>query len=458
MDRAIRAVRNGSAIKRAAQQFHVPYPESLWDKLKQGPSNSRLGRKTILSSEEERAIAEYIKLLAKSFYGISSTELRRACFEYVEVNNIRHPFNTEKKIAGRDWYYGFLKRNSDITVRTPEPISLNRINAFNKTEVNLFFSNLEIVYEKFKFGPEKIDNVNETGITTVHVPGKILAGKGLRRCGAITRTNSDSNYIPPLFIYPRQRLPGHFSKDGPLGSIYKCSKSGWITEDIFLEWLEHFTKFIRCDSDNPVLLVMDKDISHTSYKVYKFCKAHVIVVVSLPPHTSHRLQPLDFTFFSPLKTAYNNECSTYLKTNTFAKILQEDIAMLFARSYNRVATIEKAVKGFQCTGIYPLNKNIFADEEFSILEDNLNQTEPSTPNETITEIPGNEQIDNVENPIVPSTSGTSKSTTKLRITESDSSTSDDLVEVSDEEDFTSDKTLILKTSFSDIYPLPAKKQ
>jgi hypothetical protein len=64
-----------------------------------------------------------------------------------------------------------------MSLRKPEPTSLNRINTFNKTDVQKFFTNLEAVYEKYKFAPEKIYNVDETGITNVHVPQKVLAAK-----------------------------------------------------------------------------------------------------------------------------------------------------------------------------------------------------------------------------------------------------------------------------------------
>lgn len=34
----------------------------------------------------------------------------------------------------------------------------------------------------------------------------------------------------------------------------------------------------------------------------------------LPPHTSHRTQPLDTVYFGPLKKAFNSECDNFLKT------------------------------------------------------------------------------------------------------------------------------------------------
>lgn len=56
-------------------------------------------------------------------------------------------------------------------MRKPETISINRITAFNKEEVTLFYNNLEILMKKHKFTAARINNMDETGITTVTDPG-----------------------------------------------------------------------------------------------------------------------------------------------------------------------------------------------------------------------------------------------------------------------------------------------
>lgn len=92
---------------------------------------------------------------------------------------MQHNFNKKTKLAGLDWTYGFLKRNPLISLRKPEATSLNRILSFN--EVKLFFTNLETVMIKFKFVASRIYNMNKTGISTVHKPGKILGLKGQKK-------------------------------------------------------------------------------------------------------------------------------------------------------------------------------------------------------------------------------------------------------------------------------------
>jgi hypothetical protein len=43
-----------------------------------------------------------------------------------------------------DWLNGFMKRNPGISLRKPEPTSMNRITAFNKEEVHIFYTNIEV--------------------------------------------------------------------------------------------------------------------------------------------------------------------------------------------------------------------------------------------------------------------------------------------------------------------------
>jgi hypothetical protein len=45
-------------------------------------------------------------------------------------------------------------------------------------------------------------------------------------------------------------------------------------------------------------------------------------------------------------------------------ILPDVFAAFFDNAYSSVATIAKGLSGFKATGIYPLNTNVFTDEDF----------------------------------------------------------------------------------------------
>ncbi|CAK1583568.1 unnamed protein product [Parnassius mnemosyne] len=186
--------------------------------------------------------------------------------------------------------------------------------------------------QKYKFPPRNIYNVDETGVTSVQDSGKIVAEKSQKRVGsiiceergqnvtAVCAMSATGQYIPPMFIYPRQRHSTALENDGPREAVYRCSKNGWINEELFVEWLKHFTKYAKPLESDPVLLLLDNHSSHISWNSYKFCKENHIVILSLPPHGSHRIQPLDISIYGPIKTTYKQECNIFMKCNLGRKL------------------------------------------------------------------------------------------------------------------------------------------
>jgi hypothetical protein len=49
--------------------------------------------------------------------------------------------------------------------------------------------------------------------------------------------------------------------DFPAGSVTHTSNSGYINEDLFLNWLDHFH---ACRSSGKLLLILDVHVSHCS--------------------------------------------------------------------------------------------------------------------------------------------------------------------------------------------------
>ncbi|CAH4028318.1 unnamed protein product [Pieris brassicae] len=357
LNKAIQLIDGGSSIRNAAKVMGIPF-SSLQKRIKKGSTLApHLGRFTVFSRDEEAELANLVKKMANIFYGCTANQIRRVAFEYAEKLNVKHNFNQASKMAGRDWLHAFMARNN-ISIRKAEATSINRITAFNKTEVSLFFELLGQLMEKHRFVAKNIYNCDETGISTVQTPGKILAAKGQKRVGSITSWERGKNitllcamssaggYIPPMFIFPRKRMTPLLEKDGPAGALYKCSDNGWINEHLFLGWLAHFKQHAKPSADEPILLIIDNHATHISLSVYEYCKSNHIHMLSLPPHTSHRMQPLD---------------PSSRKDNP-------DVASLVRKAFNNVASISKGESGFRSTGIFPLNPEVFTEEDFLAAE------------------------------------------------------------------------------------------
>ena len=66
----------------------------------------------------------------------------------------------------------------------------------------------------------------------------------------------------------------------------------------------------RLDPTRERLLIIDGHASHLSFPFFEFAVDHNITLLRMPAHTSHLLQPLDVSVFSPLKKALNDEFAT----------------------------------------------------------------------------------------------------------------------------------------------------
>jgi len=71
--------------------------------------------------------------------------------------------------------------------------------------------------------------------------------------------------------------------------------------NIFTKWFDHFFHFINPRADDPVLLTVYGHYSHTkNLNVVDKTREHSVAIVSLPPHSKHKVQPLDVGFTKSL--------------------------------------------------------------------------------------------------------------------------------------------------------------
>lgn len=85
-----------------------------------------------------------------------------------------------------------------------------------------------------------------------------------------------------------------------------------MNSDFFTETLKHIKKHINCSIENKLFLILDNHRSHMNVACLQFCKANGIIVLSLPPHCSHKMQPLDVGVFSPLKTNIDQSMQDFM--------------------------------------------------------------------------------------------------------------------------------------------------
>ena len=294
-----------------------------------------------------------------------------------KINNIAAPVSWEEnKLAGKEWFCSFIKKYN-ISYRTPEATSLARATAFYCYTVNKFFDNLASVMDRYKFTPNRIFNVDETGVTTVQSPKQMLAAKGTKQIGSITSRergqlvtlvcciSATGNSILPDFIFPQIKYKDHFVHDRPMGSIGTSNKSGWVNEEIFSMYLKHIVNQISCNNKNRALLILDNHKSHVFMASIQLAKQNGLIFLTIPPHTSHRLQPLDRLVFGPLKSKYNQAMDEWMRSNPGKIVTIYNIPASINKAYLAAFTPSNIQAGFKSTGIYPFCRDISDESAFA---------------------------------------------------------------------------------------------
>ena len=190
MREAVALAESGLSIRKAAEMRNVHFVTlSRYVKKKQANSEQNGAEvmyrpnynvRQVFNSDQEAKLTDYLINCARMYYGLPVIECRKLALEMAVINKIPHPQSWDHhKMAGIDWFVGFLKRNPVLSQRTPEGCSLSRATSFTKHNVDAFFNNLEVAY---KMHPDfangtRVYNLDETGTSTVQKSQKILAKK-----------------------------------------------------------------------------------------------------------------------------------------------------------------------------------------------------------------------------------------------------------------------------------------
>lgn len=128
--------------------------------------------------------------------------------------------------------------------------------------------------------------------------------------------SASGEYLPPMFIFARQRMNDALKVGAPEGSVFACNPSGWSSLTTCSDWFDHFLAYTRPSADSPVLLILDGHSTHTrNLPMLEKAKKNFVRIVSIPPHTSHKIQPLDVSFMGPFKSHYSTAVGNFLKRN-----------------------------------------------------------------------------------------------------------------------------------------------
>ncbi|XP_055542531.1 uncharacterized protein LOC129728139 [Wyeomyia smithii] len=337
-------------------------------------------KEAVFTAEQENELVQHLLDLESRFYGLTQKDVQKLGFELAERNFLPHPFNKVKKMAGRDWLLGFLKRNPKLSFRKPEATSYARARGFNKQAVYAFYNLLEQFLKEGRFAPTQIYlmQTRPESAKSLQKKQKIAALKGKKQVGSISSAergettsvmmcmSATGKYVPPFMIFPRARMNEALKGGAPAGTKFRCNASGYMTTEVFLDWFDHFLEYAKPSKETPVLLIIDGHSTDTKNlaRAEKARNSFVTVLV-LPPHCSNKMQPLDVAFMGPFKKNFSYAADAFLRQHPGVVIGLYDVANLMAQAFVKAASISVAISGFKATGIWPCNCHVFSDESFA---------------------------------------------------------------------------------------------
>ncbi|KAE8738054.1 hypothetical protein FOCC_FOCC016475 [Frankliniella occidentalis] len=385
---AVKTVRSGKSIRHTAKEFGLSkstlqrYVDGTKDQ--EDLSNAKLtpnyASRRVFTEDMEKELSEYIRDCAKMGFGLDTEQVGHLAFKLAQINSLtRPPKWDEEEKAGAEWLFGFRQRHPELSMRKPEPCSVNRASAFTPENMKVFFDNLKKAMERhtsFADG-SRVYNLDEIGTTTVgSVKRKILAPSGVKQIpqsktaerGTLVTTTciigANGTALPPIMVFPRVNFVPHMLINAYPGTLGLAAPSGWMNGDLFPEVMKHFVKHTGSSKQNPTLLIMDNDSSHLALEALDIAKNNGVTLLTLSPHTSHKTQPLDVSVFSPFRNYYDNAMRSWIMSNPGQNVTIYHVASFVNTAMGKAMNPSTILSGFRKCGIFPLNPDILTEADY----------------------------------------------------------------------------------------------
>ncbi|KAK9721772.1 DDE superfamily endonuclease [Popillia japonica] len=127
------------------------------------------------------------------------------------------------------------------------------------------------------------------------------------------------------------------------------------------------THFLPRKENGKVLLILDGHSSHCSdSNVLDFAVENGIILLCLPLHTTHYLQPLDQSLFKPLKTNWQKTITNWISSHIGRKVTRYQFRSLFCSTWNLAAIVRNGTSGFRACGVFPYDPQKMPEHAFKI--------------------------------------------------------------------------------------------
>lgn len=367
LEAAIKEMANsGVSLKAMKEKYGIPM--STLSEHSNQIHIKKHGHDTVLSQSEEYQIAKCLMYAGDYGWPLNRHDLRSMVQSYCVASSIKTPWDSLKG-PGLNFVRNFEKRwHHLLTKRKTVTLTTARVKSLTRDTLSSFFNMVKLVYDEHGFhqSPALLYNLDETGLNTDQSGSKSYFRRGVKDANIISPTcgktiysilvcgNADgSHLLPSLVVYKSKYLHSTWCLGGPSGAMYSNSLSGWMESDQFYNWMLRFVKHKKDHhGNNYIVLFMDGHSSHLTFRVATLCLQNHIILICLPPNSTHALQPLDVGFFSPIKSTWKCILQKWYRESRLAKVEKSTFPTLLSLLWGEIKA-SNLVGGFRGTGLFP---------------------------------------------------------------------------------------------------------
>lgn len=367
LQQAVEAVRNGASVRQASLEFGPS--RATITKILNGGKSGKVGKPYVLSDEEQEKLAQCLSVAGDWGFPLTTYDVRLVVKGFLDRSG-RTITTFKNNLPGRDFVLGFLARHKQIlSNKMCQNIKRSRAMVDDKI-LNEYFDELGKTLNGVK--PEHIINYDETNITDDPGRKKVIVRRGSRHPERVidsTKSSTsvmfscaaDGTLLPPYIVYKAEHLYSTWVENGLKGAVYNRSKSGWFNLDIFEDWFRTIAipYFRKVDPSVTKAIIGDNLSSHISPWIIEQCQEMNIKFILLPPNSTGLTQPLDVSFFRPLKYHWRKTLEDWKNKNR-GTIPKDKFPRLLKKCLDGIGEeniAKNILSGFSGAGIVPLDRN-----------------------------------------------------------------------------------------------------
>ena len=357
---AYKAANGTLSLRKAARQHGITF-ESLRGRVNRGAVSRQQANEDMqrLSALEEDILRDWCTQLESWGWPARICQLRKMAEEMLQAKEDNAPL-------GVNWQEAFLRRHPELKSRFIPPLDKERALAQDRDIIADWFELYLATKTKYGIEDEDIYNMDEKGcmmgvigklrvVVSRHEQKPYMTQCGNREWVSLIECVSLHGRLLPSWVIFKGKVHQKAWYTNFTDGHIALSENGWTDNELGLEWLKEcfHPETEKTQKGEYRLLIFDGHASHITTEAIRFCIEKKIVLLCLPPHSTHILQPLDIGVFSPLATAYKNGVQARTRFGASYAIDKVDFLEIYSHARKEAVTEENIRSAWKKSGLSP---------------------------------------------------------------------------------------------------------